>query len=175
MRFFLIFLSLLFQNTFLFSQQNASNVDFKTLIFDSLIVQTIYDMRYDQQSLKQSDKVVVTASSKVSAKDAKVFTKRIIRKSSYGNSQAITPVPDLEFLYFKNGKIIAKISICLFANNFIPSIDIDAQRQGWCACESGGACCSKGGINRKFKKYIIRLMRKNNLPVNKDEILDFGK
>lgn len=131
--------------------------------YDSLIVQTLYDERFENSNIEgkgdRHDQLIVGSSKRLFSGTADEFNNKVHEKSSYGNSQAMTPNYDLRFLYYRKGEIKDKVEISLETNNLFASFPLRVQRQGDCMCRgNGGYCCSEGGISEEFKKYIVELL-----------------
>lgn len=136
---------------------------FKCKKYDSLVVQTLYDGRFENTNIEgkgdRHDQLQVKTSKRLFTWDSDVFNKKLTNKSSYGNSQAMTPIYDLRFLYYRKGEIIDKVEISLETNNLSATFSLRVQHQGDCLCKgSGGYCCSQGGISDDFKRYIVELL-----------------
>ena len=156
-----------------YSQVKKNPLKFKQ--YDSLQITTIIDQSFNQLT-NEAPVLINTGTATLNKQDATELDNRIRTSSSYGASQAMTPVYDLEINYYKNGKSKEKILISLWTNNLYASYPLKVQRIGFCACTANsGFCCSNGGINYQFKEYLIQLLEKNNISVpEKQEILDFG-
>lgn len=175
MKHFFSHIILLYSAT-LFGQTNKN--DFKFNKYDSLVVQTFIDKTYevDFNSGKRVDTIIITGQVKMNVNDAKDLFKRIRQKESYGQSQALTPVYDLKLMFYRNGKVKEEVQISLWTNNLYATFPLKVQRQGVCMCAgNGGYCCTEGGISMNFKKYLLALLEKYNLPVDSAEILNFGQ
>lgn len=156
----------------LFAQDFKSEYSFKK--FDSIVIQTFNDYTYEINfnTGKNIDTIIVTGNVVITAEDAEELNKRLNQKDSYGQSQATTPVYDLKIMYYKKGKVKEEVKISLWTNNLIATFPLEVQRQGNCLCDGdGGYCCSEGGISITFKKYLLNLLEKYNLPVDKEEVL----
>jgi hypothetical protein len=157
-------------------QTNKS--DYKYKIYDSIVVQTFndYTQEIDLNTGERLDTIVITGQATIISEDAKKLNRIIRQKDSYGESQAMTPVYDLKIMFYKNGKVKEDVQISLWTNNLFATFPLKVQRQGECMCSgNGGYCCTKGGISMSFKKYLLDLLEKYNLPVDKKEILNFGQ
>lgn len=151
--------------------------DYKYRNFDSVVVQTYNDNTHVSDFMTgESGTIIITGQAAIKAEDAKTLCKLLRRRESYGQSQAMTPVYDLNIKFYKHGKVIEKVEISLWTNNLFATFPLRVQRQGECMCKgNGGYCCSEGGISISFKKYILDLLQKYDLPSLRDEILDFGQ
>ncbi len=142
---------------------------------DSVIVSTITDHKFDPilppgYETKQGG-IEVTGHSKLTTEDAKLLLDRIYERSSYGSAQAVTPVYDVQIIFYKKGSIKALVEICMYTNNLYASFPLKVQRQGECMCKGkGGYCCTKGGISSEFKHYLTQLLLKYKLPVDVEMI-----
>ena len=167
------FISILLYATTLFGQK--SNRDYSYKNFDSIVVQTFYESgllgEVDMGSVTK-----ITGRAKLKSEDAKTLNQWMRQKEAFGQSQAMTPEYDLRWMYYKHGKVIDTVQVSLWTNNLYASFSLRVQRQGVCMCGgTGGYCCSEGGISSNFKKYLIALLEKYHLPVDRDEILNFGE
>lgn len=152
--------------------------DYKFKEFDSIVIQTFNDYTFevDFNTGKRLDTIIVTGNVIITREDAEELNKRLNQKDSYGQSQATTPVYDLKIKYYKKGEVKEEVKISLWTNNLIATFPLEVQRQGDCLCDGdGGYCCSKGGISFKFKKYLLGLLEKYNLPIDKEELLFFSQ
>jgi len=157
-------------------QTNKSDYQYK--IYDSIVVQIFndYTQEIDLNTGERLDTIVITGQATIISEDAKKLNRIIRQKDSYGESQAMTPVYDLKIMFYKNGKVKEDVQISLWTNNLFATFPLKVQRQGECMCSgNGGYCCTKGGISMSFKKYLLDLLEKYNLPVDKKEILNFGQ
>ncbi len=146
--------------------------------FDSIVVVTIDDRRMENfaPDTPPGDRIEITGRARLSHRSATELRQRFFDRNSYGQSQAVTPVHDLKFQYYKEGSMAEEVSISLWTNNLFATFLLHAQRQGECLCDGGnGHCCTKGGISIEFKKWLIQLLEGYRLPVQKDEILHFGE
>jgi uncharacterized membrane protein len=142
--------------------------------YDSVVVETRNDDSFepDFSTAERKEKVTITGRARLTQKDIAAFSERLKNKVSYGESQAITPVYDVYILYFRKGKIKEEIKISLYTNNLFATFALPQQRQGDCMCNgNGGYCCSKGGISRDFKKFLVDILKKYHLPVDSDDAI----
>jgi len=154
------------------------NNDYKYKNYDSVVVQTLDDQTYgvDFKTGERLDTIIITGQVTIKTKDAKEFNRIIRQKDSYGQSQASTPVYDLKIMFYKKGKVKEEVLINLWTNNLRATFPLKVQRQGECFCSGkSGACCTEGGISMNFKKYLLDLLEKYHLPVDREEILNFGQ
>lgn len=169
---------LFFVLTLSFSTAAAQGAFNRSGQFDSVVVLTIDDSSLEPfpPGADRTDPVKITGRVKLTAKDVAELHDRLNDRRSYGQSQAVTPVYDVKVQYFKKDVAADEVSISLWTNNLFATFPLNVQRQGECLCEGeNGHCCTKGGISMKFKKYLIGLLERNGLPVEKEEILDFGE
>ncbi len=156
----------------------TNNSDYKYKNYDSIVVQTFNDYTHevDFNTGERLGTIIITGQATIKSEDAKELNQIIRQKDSYGKSQAMTPVYDLKIMFYKNGKVKEDVQISLWTNNLFATFPLKVQRQGECMCSgNGGYCCTEGGISMSFKKYLLDLMEKYNLPVDKEEILNFGQ
>lgn len=166
---------LLFSAT-VYGQTNKNDYKYKN--YDSIVVQTFddYTHQVDLISGERLDTIIITGQATIKTEDAKEFNQIIRQKDSYGQSQATTPVYDLKIMFYKNGKVKEEVLISLWTNNLFATFSLKVQRQGECMCSgNGGYCCTEGGISKSFKKYLLDLLEKYNLPADREEILNFGQ
>jgi len=152
--------------------------DYKYKNYDSIVVQTFddYTHQVDLNSGEILDTIIITGQATIKTEDAKEFNRIIRQKDSYGQSQATTPVYDLKIMFYKNGNVKEEVQISLWTNNLFATFPLKVQRQGECMCGgNGGYCCTEGGISMSFKKYLLDLLEKYNLPNDREEILNFGQ
>jgi len=172
-----IFLQIiLLYTTTVFGQTNKNDYKFKN--YDSIVVQTFddYSHQVDLNTGERLDTIIITGQATIKTEDAKELNKIIRQKNSYGQSQATTPAYDLKIMFYKYGKVKEEVQISLWTNNLFASFPLKIQRQGECMCNgNGGYCCTEGGINMTFKKYLLDLLEKYNLPADREEILNFGQ
>lgn len=156
----------------------TSKNDYKYKNYDSVVVQTIDDQTYgvDFKTGERLDTIIITGQATIKTEDAKEFNRIIRQKDSYGQSQATTPVYDLKIMFYKNGNVKEEVQISLWTNNLFATFPLKVQRQGACMCSgNGGHCCTEGGISLSLKKYLLDLLEKYQLPVDREEILNFGQ
>jgi hypothetical protein len=159
-----------------YGQTNKNDYKYKS--YDSIVMQTFddYTHQLDLNTAKNLDTIIITGQATIKAEDAKELHQIIRQKDSYGESQAMTPVYDLKIIFYKNGKVKEEVQISLWTNNLISTFPLKVQRQGECMCSgNGGYCCTEGGISMRFKKYLLDLLDKYNLPTDREEILNFGQ
>jgi len=152
--------------------------EYKYKNYDSIVVQTLDDQTFgvDFETGDRLDTIIITGQATIKSEDAKKFNRIIRQKDSYGQSQATTPVHDLKIMYYKNGKVKEEVLISLWTNNLRATFPLKVQRQGGCLCSGkSGSCCTEGGISMNFKKYLLDLLEKYNLPNDREEILNFGQ
>jgi hypothetical protein len=152
--------------------------DFKYKNYDSIVVQTFddYTHQVDLNSGERIDTIIITGQATIKTEDSKEFNRIIRQKDSYGQGQATTPVYDLRIMFYKNGKVKEEVLISLWTNNLRATFPLKVQRQGGCMCGGkSGSCCTEGGISMNFKKYLLDLLAKYNLPNDREEILNFGQ
>ncbi len=148
------------------------------IAYDSVMVLTIHDpsLEHLPPGADRTDPVKITGRAKLNKKQIAGLHSRAADRNSYGQSQAVTPIYDLKIQYFNEGGIADEVSISLWTNNFFATFPLQEQRQGECLCDGdSGHCCTEGGISMKFKKYLIDLLEDLDLPIEKKEILEFGK
>ncbi|MCB0794986.1 MAG: hypothetical protein KDB88_09635 [Flavobacteriales bacterium] len=129
--------------------------------YDSLVVRTVIDHRFEPPLPGRpiDDRFEVTRSVRLSPSDAREIDAWIRSKASYGSSQAVTPVPDVEVLYYWKGTIKEKVEMNLFTHNLYASFPLRQQRQGDCLCRgSSGHCCTAGGMNAEFTQHVVDLL-----------------
>lgn len=156
----------------------TSKNDYKFRNYDSVVVSTINDLTYevDFKTGERLDAILVTGQATIKTEDAKEFNRILRQKDSYGQSQAMTPVYDLKIIFYRNGNVKEVVDISLWTNNLYATFSLKVQRQGECMCRgNGGYCCSEGGININFKKYLLDLLEKYHLPSDREELLNFGQ
>jgi hypothetical protein len=157
----------------LYGQTNSIGYKYKN--FDSIVVQTFYESNFPQE-VHNVGTTRITGTAKVKTEDAIALNQWMRQKEAYGQNQAMTPEYDLRWMYYKHGKVIETVQVSLWMNNLYASFSLRVQRQGVCMCGgTGGYCCSEGGISSNFKKYLIALLEKYHLPVDRDGILNFGE
>lgn len=166
--FFLVFIFALTQD--MFPQQNKMNLSFGK--YDSVVVSNYYGDINEIEPIGIENKSP-SISRTISSEDAKALNNALHKKESYGSSQAVTPIYDIEISYYRKGNKVDKVLISLWTNNLFASYPLKIQRQGDCLCKgNGGYCCSKGGISIDFKKYLILLLKKYTIPVEDDYTID---
>lgn len=152
--------------------------DYKYKDYDSIVIQTFNDYRNEVNlnTGERLDTIIITGQATLKTEDAKQLNRIIKKKVSYGKSQAVTPVYDMKIMFYKNGSVKNKVMVSLWTNNLFATFPLKVQRQGVCMCSgSGGYCCTEGGISLSFKNYLLDLLEKYNVQVDKDEILNFGQ
>ena len=143
--------------------------------YDSVIVQKIYDSKTQVNEFNQQhkDTFYIIAKAKLSPIDATNLTKRIFRKNSYGNSNyAHMVIPEIEIIYYYEGKPIQKIQVELTANYFFPSFDVKQQQRGKHLI---GSFYEKSGIKKGFKSYLFNLFIQYRIMQKDDDVFFFDK
>ena len=136
--------------------------------YDSVVVTTVIDHRFDpvfpDGSCKEGRDV--TGQACLSSTEARDLQRRLRDPASYGATQAVTPVNELELLYYRKGRVKDHVHISLITHNLWATFPLRAQRQGDCLCKGGsGHCCTEGGIGPAFTEYLIGLCRGHGLEV----------
>ena len=149
----------------------SQNTVFRFNQYDSVLVQTFNDYTHelDFKTGESFDTIIYTGQAKLKTEDVTELLQRMQQKKAFGEHQAMTPVYDLQFLFYQNGNIQEKVEISLWTNNLFASFPLEVQRQGDCLCDgTGGYCCSKGGISKRFKSYLVKLLQSYQLPVEQE-------
>lgn len=164
----LLILLVLFIPTLLFAQRSKESCcPFSSLDADSVV---LYDYnKYTRPGAsivieKGGNKVlaVFEKSKRLGTKAAINFNSRVEDKKSYGAGTAACFDPHLGVVYYKGGKMIAYINICMGCNILQPSIPLKVQDQGPQKDEeSGKIYYTLDGMSKSFRKYLNRLIRKH--------------
>jgi len=165
---FLLTLCFLISMNLLFSQRTFFH--FKCKKYDSLVVQTLnsdhINLPLPDGKENYNHEVIIESSTRLFSQSADEFNKKLIEKTSYGSSQAMTPIYDVQFLYYRNGEIKDKVEIALSTNNLFSTFPLRVQRQGDCMCKgNGGYCCSEGGISEEFRKFIVQMLKDRGVEI----------
>lgn len=137
--------------------------------YDSVVVQTVIDHRFDPnfQIGSRDPDITIVGRACLSSTEARDLQRRLRDPASYGATQAVTPVNELELLYYRRGRVKDHVHISLITHNLWATFPLRAQRQGDCLCKGGsGHCCTEGGIGPAFKEYLLGLFRGHGLEVS---------
>jgi hypothetical protein len=74
-------------------------------------------------------------------------------RTSYGQTKAFCYEPHLGFVFYKHGKSIAYVNVCLDCNRLVPSMTIPAQRQG-VTVGIDSKDYTGGGMGHAFSKWL---------------------
>ena len=99
-------------------------------------------------------------SAKLTKVEAKEFSIRIGADSSYGQGVASCYDPHFAAIYYKGGKAIANVEICIGCNRLYPSIEIPAKFTRPEKIEKGETFYPHSGLSRNFRLYMKVLLDK---------------
>jgi hypothetical protein len=102
---------------------------------------------------------------KKSAKLDPLTTSKLITKlgdkQSYGQTHADCFEPHFGIVFFKEGKDVAEVEICLDCNVLSPTLIIPAQNQGK-AGHGKEVYYTHGGMSKQFRRFINGLIKQYN-------------
>ena len=137
---------------------------FLTLKYDSLVWYDYKGYKGNFDVIDKSGKLnkSVVKSAVLDAVSAKEFSRRLGLRSSYGQAKAFCFDPHLGIVYYKAGKAIATVLICMDCNILEPSLHLKAQEQGYDVGGPGNptGLYTGGGMSPAFRKYINSLLIK---------------
>lgn len=137
---------------------------YSTLAYDSLV---IYDygieMAADESNIKIEGKHFTFKNKPVksvvlSAAEAKEFTTKIGEDSTYSQNSADCFNPHFAAFYYKKGKVIANVEICIACNRLYPSIEIPAKYARPEKIPGGEVFYPRSGLSRNFRLYMKTLL-----------------
>ncbi len=134
---------------------------YAALKYDSLVIYD-YEGRPEGRGMfiVEDGKLVksVTKSARLEMQTAIALTKMFEQKSSYGESEAFCFEPHLGIVYWRQGKPVAYISICMTCNVLSPNIEISIQKK---TVKIGSETeIIKEGMSKEFRKYLNGLLTK---------------
>lgn len=103
----------------------------------------------------------VKKSTRLDPKESEKLSALLVRKTSYGQSTAACFEPHLGVVYFKTGKPVAHVTICVSCNRLESSVRIAAQEQGKMG-EGDIVSYTLKGMSKNFRKYLDNLLKKYN-------------
>ncbi|MFL5728690.1 MAG: hypothetical protein ACJ75J_04310 [Cytophagaceae bacterium] len=138
---------------------------FLSLQYDSVLIYD-FDWRGKQEYFSivdASDHLAPTVrkSAGLDRKQYAKLNKLLGEKSSFGQSTAACFEPHLGVVYYKAGKPLAYMTICMACNRLEASIRIPAQEQGVQIAE-GLTYYTKVGMGKSLRKYLYHLMASND-------------
>ena len=95
---------------------------------------------------------------KLSSGQANSFSKQVGQKTSYGQPTAACFMPHFLALYYKNGKGIAYVEICISCNLLDSSHYIKAIDQFPEKADDGTVYYINRGLSKTFRKYLKELL-----------------
>lgn len=136
-----------------------------TLDYDSLVIYDYGDGFEKEGNIGKTGDVYYfkktpAKKAKLTASEANVFSYKIGDKSSYGSVAAACFNPHFAALYYKNGKAIANIEICVGCNIAESSLKLTAQDQLPQKADDGTVYYLGYGMSNKFRKYLKELINK---------------
>jgi hypothetical protein len=136
------------------------------LDYDSLVIYDYgFEMRADESNIKKTGKNYSlinkpAKSVKLSHVEAKEFTTKIGEDSTYAQYSADCFNPHFAAFYYKKGKAIANVEICIGCNRLYPSIEIPAKFARPEKIEGGETFYPHSGLSRNFRLYMKVLLDK---------------
>lgn len=157
----LTLLLLLFSGILLHAQDNP----FLKLTYDSVV---IYDFESRGKTTQQlsivSDSNTLASdikkASALSTGESQRLSERIGQKESYGQGVAACFDPHLGIVYYKNGKHIAYITVCIDCNRLESSLEIQNQKQGKQVSDEGDEFYTAIGMSKQLRKHLNHLLKK---------------
>ncbi len=139
---------------------------YSTLAYDSLV---IYDygieMAADESNIKIEGKHFTFKNKPVksvvlSVAEAKEFTTKIGEDSTYSQNSADCFNPHFAAFYYKKGKVIANVEICIACNRLDPSLDITGPYKNPQKTDDGDVYYIDNGLSRSYRLYLKALLNK---------------
>lgn len=143
----------------------SSNNPFKKISYDSIV---LYDFEprgegIEALSIINKDNQLaktIKKSKTLTSKEATQFSRTIGQKSSYGKFPAACYEPHLGIVYYKDGKVIQHITVCMDCSRLVSSIDIPNQNQGKQISEDGEIYYSLIGMSKSLRTYLNNILIK---------------
>lgn len=83
------------------------------------------------------------------------------KKTSFGNGESACFEPHLGFVYYRDNKIVAYITVCLDCNVLVSSLPLEAQQQGKIG-EGKNAYYMADGPSKSFRLFLNSILKKYN-------------
>jgi len=164
---FRIFILSLFSSTLTLAQSNP----YATLTYDSLVIYDFENLDYSVKPRKRIMSIIdengnlpntVKNSICLPAKEAQELSDKIGLKNSYGQITAACFDPHLGMVYYKGGKAMEYVTICLSCNYAKPSLKIVASDQGGIDLGDGELYYSRHGFSKSFRQYLNNMKKRYN-------------
>jgi hypothetical protein len=156
------FLSLLL--VFFLCSVKAQN-PYLTLDYDSLVICDFGNIEETEGNITQIGSSYLLKSKPqnrlaLSIVEAKEFSNKIGLKSSYGQPTAACFMPHFAAMYYKDGKGIACVEICVDCNILDASHGIKAMEHTPQKADDGSIYYINTGMSKEFRKYLTGLLLK---------------
>jgi hypothetical protein len=139
---------------------------FLTLQYDSLVIYD-YDWQGDKARhfsiIDKEGKLAPTVkkSAKLDRQSSEEMSRLLGDRTSFGQGTASCFLPHMGIVYYKAGKPVAHITICVGCNQLRSSLRIPAQEQGKIRLE-GEVFYAREGMSKAFREYLYNLQISNN-------------
>ena len=137
------------------------------LVYDSLVIYDYENKMGDEPGTNIYKKGNVfefgfkpVKSAKLTKEAAKDFTFRIGVDSSYGQGVASCYDPHFAAMFYKGGKAIANVEVCIECNRLYPNLELKAQNQNPWTTDEGEVYYLNTGMSRGFRLYMKALLTK---------------
>jgi hypothetical protein len=142
--------------------QNNNN-PFAAMEYDSIV---IYDFNPQGESVEQSsiiakkNKLVTTIKNRktLTHTESSELTDILGLASSYGETTAACYEPHLGIVYYKKGKVLAHLTICMDCNRLVSSMDIPNQKQGRQESANGKVYYNLNGMSKSLRVHLNKLL-----------------
>jgi hypothetical protein len=149
----------------LFAFTASAQNPYATLVYDSLVICDFGNIEETESNITQIGSSYLLKSEpqkriKLSTTEAKDFSNKIGLKSSYGQPTAACFMPHFAAMYYKDGKGIACVEICVDCNILDASHDIKAMEHTPQKADDGSIYYINTGMSKEFRKYLKGLLLK---------------
>ncbi len=136
------------------------DTSYTTLRYDSVVIYHYNKGNHDEgvaivDAGRLNAREVISAW-RLSRDSAAQISKLLMETSSYGGTQAACYKPHLGIVYWRGGKPVADVCVCLSCNVLSPSLPITAQKQG----TQYGDYYTLKGMSDSFRKYLKDMVDK---------------
>ncbi|MFC6997832.1 hypothetical protein [Rufibacter roseus] len=143
----------------------GQNNPFLALAYDSLVIYDFSSSDGVTEFINIIDKdgklaSTVTKSVKLNKQSAKELSKMLGSKASYGQGTASCFDPHLGIVYYKKGRPVAHVDVCVSCNKLRSNLRIPAMEQGKQG-EGKEIYYIRNGLSKAFRKYINALLLKH--------------
>ena len=157
-------IAMVFLLTLTINSSGQTKNPFQSLKFDKAIICDFEsDGEHDYPLV--NEKGQLAAFVKKSVQPDRLTTSQLVSKlgdkQSYGQVHADCDEPHFGIIFYKAGKDVAEVKICLGCNVLSPSLLIPAQNQGKVG-HGKNAYYTRTGMSKQFRRFINALIKKYN-------------